>query len=253
MRTEEKDNLTIEGRNPVIECLRSKGPVETLYVLDGCHDGPVETAKRLAKGLDGGIRIKYLSQADMDMISPTGRHQGLIAKLSAREYASVEDILERAGEKGEPPFIVLVDGIEDPHNLGAIIRTAHQVGAHGIIIRENRAVGLSATVARTSAGALEYMPVAKVTNMVKCMEELKQKGLWFVCAEAEGQPMYRVDMKGSIGLVIGSEGKGVSRLVREHCDLSAAIPMKGRIDSLNASVAAGVLCYEVLRQREYSD
>ena len=163
--------------------------------------------------------------------------------------ASSQDGLARAEEKGEPPFILLLDGIEDPHNLGAIIRTANLAGAHGVIVPKHRAVGLTATVAKTSAGALNYTPVAKVTNLVQTMEMLKEKGIWFVCADMNGQRMYDLDLKGPIGLVIGNEGEGVSRLVRENCDFTATIPMKGDIDSLNASVAAGVLAYEIVRQR----
>ncbi len=173
----------------------------------------------------------------------------MIAYAAAYEYAEVEDILKNAREKGEEPFIFLLDNIEDPHNLGAIIRTANLAGAHGVIIPKRRAVGLTATVAKTSAGALNYTPVAKVTNLVGRIEELKKEGLWFVCADMGGESMYRLNLKGSIGLVIGNEGEGVSRLVKEKCDYIASIPMKGDIDSLNASVAAGVLAYEIVRQR----
>ena len=173
----------------------------------------------------------------------------MIAVAAAYEYAEVDDILEIAREKGEPPFLFLLDNIEDPHNLGAIIRTANLAGAHGVIIPKRRAAGLTATVAKTSAGALNYTPVAKVTNLAKTMEELKGRGLWFVCADMDGDAMYDVNLKGPIGLVIGNEGEGVSRLVRETCDFTASIPMRGEIDSLNASVAAGVLAYEIVRQR----
>ena len=182
-------------------------------------------------------------------MSETGKHQGVIAYAAAYEYAQVEDMLEAAREKGEPPFLFLLDGIEDPHNLGAIIRTANLAGAHGVIIPKHRASGLTATVARTSAGALNYTPVAKVTNLGSTIEELKKQGMWFVCADMGGEMMYRMNLKGPIGLVIGNEGSGVSRLVREKCDMTASIPMKGDIDSLNASVAAGVLAYEIVRQR----
>ena len=182
-------------------------------------------------------------------MSETGKHQGVIAYAAAYEYAEVEDILALAKERGEAPFLVLLDGIEDPHNLGAIIRTANQAGAHGVIIPKRRAVGLTATVARTSAGALNYTPVAKVTNLVQTMEELKKEGLWFVCADMDGEVMYRQNLTGPIGLVIGNEGEGVSRLVKETCDFTASIPMNGQIDSLNASVAMGILAYEIVRQR----
>lgn len=237
----------IEGRNAVIEALRSEKPVDKLYILDGCQDGPVMTIKRMAKNKD--IFVKYVAKERLDQLSDTGHHQGVIAMAAAYEYAEVEDILQNAKEKGEAPFIFLLDNIEDPHNLGAIIRTANLAGAHGVIIPKNRAVGLTATVARTSAGALNYTPVARVTNISKTIEELKKEGLWFVCADMGGETMYRLNLTGPIGLVIGNEGEGVSRLVREKCDFVASIPMKGDIDSLNASVAAGVLAYEIVRQR----
>lgn len=239
--------FTIEGRNAVIEAFRAGKTIDKIYVLDGCQDGPVMTIKREAKKQD--TLIKYVTKERLDQLSETGKHQGVIAVAAAYEYAEVEDILRAAEEKGEPPFIILLDNIEDPHNLGAIIRTANLAGAHGVIIPKNRAVGLTATVARTSAGALNYTPVAKVTNLAKTIEELKKKGMWFVCADMDGTLMYQLDLKGPIGLVIGSEGEGVGRLVKEKCDMAASIPMKGDIDSLNASVAAGVLAYEIVRQR----
>ena len=237
----------IEGRNAVIEALRSEKPVDKLYILDGCQDGPVMTIKREAKKHD--TMVKYVTKERLDQMSQTGKHQGVIAVIAAYDYAEVEDILQKAREKGEAPFIFLLDNIEDPHNLGAIIRTANLAGAHGVIIPKNRAVGLTASVARTSAGALNYTPVAKVTNLSKTIEELKKEGMWFVCADMGGTSMYQLDLKGPMGLVIGNEGDGVSRLVREKCDFIASIPMKGDIDSLNASVAAGVLAYEIVRQR----
>ncbi|MCM1100591.1 MAG: 23S rRNA (guanosine(2251)-2'-O)-methyltransferase RlmB [Clostridium sp.] len=237
----------IEGRNAVIEALRSGRPIDKLYILDGCKDGPVMTIKREAAKRD--IKITYASKERLDQMSETGRHQGVIARAAAYEYATVEDILQAAKDKGEAPFVFLLDNIEDPHNLGAIIRTANLAGAHGVIIPENRAAGLTATVARTSAGALNYTPVARVTNLSRTIEELKREGLWFVCADMDGTTMYDLDLKGSVGLVIGNEGDGVSRLVKEKCDMVAAIPMRGDIDSLNASVAAGVLAYEIVRQR----
>ena len=238
---------TIEGRNAVIEALRSGKPVDKIYIQDGCQDGPILTIKREAKKHD--TLIKYVSRERLDQMSDTGRHQGVIAVAGAYEYAQLEDILTAARDRGEPPFLFLLDNIEDPHNLGAIIRTANLAGAHGVIIPKNRAVGLTATVARTSAGALNYMPVARVTNLVKTIEDLKKEGLWFVCADMDGTRMYDLDLRGPIGLVIGSEGEGVGRLVKEKCDMTAAIPMRGNIDSLNASVAAGVLAYEIVRQR----
>lgn len=244
MRYEE---LTIEGRNAVMESFRSGKTIDRLFVLDGCQDGPVRSITREARKHD--TIITYVAKERLDQMSETGKHQGVIAYAAAYEYAQVEDMLKLAEEKGEPPFLFLLDGIEDPHNLGAIIRTANLAGAHGVIIPKRRAAGLTATVARTSAGALNYTPVAKVTNLAATMEELKKKGLWFVCADMGGETMYRLNLKGPIGLVIGNEGEGVGKLVKETCDMTASIPMKGDIDSLNASVAAGVLAYEIVRQR----
>ncbi|MCD8046939.1 MAG: 23S rRNA (guanosine(2251)-2'-O)-methyltransferase RlmB [Clostridiales bacterium] len=243
----ETHEFMIEGRNAVLEAFRSGKTIDRLYVLDGCQDGPVRTIIREAK--KQGSRIDFVTKERLDQLSETKKHQGVIASAAAYEYASVEDILRRADEKGEPPFLILLDGIEDPHNLGAIIRTANLAGAHGVIIPKRRAVGLTATVAKASAGALNYTPVAKVTNLSATIKDLKQKGIWFVCADLNSEIMYRQNLTGPIGLVIGNEGDGVSRLVRETCDLTASIPMKGEIDSLNASVAAGVLAFEVVRQR----
>ena len=244
MRYEE---LTIEGRNAVLEAFRSGKTIDKLFVQDGCKDGPVQTIVREAR--KGDTIINFVPRERLDQMSETGKHQGVIAYAAAYEYVEVEDILKAAEEKGEPPFIFLLDGIEDPHNLGAIIRTANLAGAHGVIIPKRRAVGLTATVARTSAGALNYTPVAKVTNMAATIEDLKKRGIWFVCADMGGESMYRLNLTGPIGLVIGNEGEGVSRLVKEKCDMIASIPMKGDIDSLNASVATGVLAYEIVRQR----
>ena len=239
--------FTIEGRNAVIEAFRSGKPIDKVFILDGCQDGPMVTIRREAKKKD--VMIKYVTKERLDQMSETGKHQGVIAYAAAYEYAEVSDILEKAKEKGEDPFIFILDNIEDPHNLGAIIRTANLAGAHGVIIPKNRAVGLTATVAKASAGALNYTPVAKVTNLSQTIEELKKEGLWFVCADMDGEIMYRQNLTGPIGLVIGNEGEGVGRLVKSKCDLVARIPMQGDIDSLNASVAAGVLAYEVVRQR----
>ena len=196
-----------------------------------------------------GTVINYVKRERLDQMSETGKHQGVIAYIAAYEYGSVEDILKKAEDKGEQPFVIILDDIEDPHNLGAIVRTANLAGAHGVIIPKHRASGLTATVVKASAGAINYTPVAKVTNISKTIEELKEKGLWFVCADMDGTTMYDLDLKGPIGLVIGNEGKGVSRLVKEKCDFIAKVPMFGDIDSLNASVAAGVLAYEIVRQR----
>lgn len=237
----------IEGRNAVLEAYRSGKTIDKLYVLDGCQDGPVKTITREARKHDS--IINYVSRERMDQMSSTGKHQGVIAVSAAYEYAEVEDILRLAEEKGEAPFVFILDGIEDPHNLGAIIRTANLAGAHGVIIPKRRAVGLTPTVAKTSAGAINYTPVAKVTNITNTIKDLKEKGMWFVCADMGGTTMYDLNLTGPIGLVIGNEGDGVSKLVKENCDMIASIPMKGDIDSLNASVAAGVMAYEIVRQR----
>ena len=246
-REQGTDTFVIEGRNAVLEAFRSGRTIDKIYVLDGCQDGPVRTIVREAKKHD--TIVNFVPKERLDSMSETGHHQGVMAYAAAYEYAEVEDILKIAEEKGEPPFLFLLDGIEDPHNLGAIIRTANLAGAHGVIIPKRRAVGLTATVARTSAGALNYTPVAKVTNMAATIEDLKKRGIWFVCADMGGESMYRLNLTGPIGLVIGNEGEGVSRLVKEKCDMIASIPMKGDIDSLNASVATGVLAYEIVRQR----
>lgn len=241
------EETKIEGRNAVLEAFRSGKTVDKLYVLDGCQDGPVRTIIREARKQD--TIINFVTKERLDQLSETGRHQGVIAQSAAYSYAEVEDLLQLARERGEAPFLILLDNIEDPHNLGAIIRTANLAGAHGVIIPKRRAVGLTATVAKASAGAINYTPVAKVTNLTSTIEDLKKEGMWFVCADMGGTRMYDLDLKGSIGLVIGNEGEGVGKLVREHCDMVASIPMKGQIDSLNASVACGVLAYEIVRQR----
>ena len=246
-REQGTDTFVIEGRNAVLEAFRSGRTIDKIYVLDGCQDGPVRTIVREAK--KHGSLINFVTKERLSQLSETGKHQGVIAHAAAYEYSTIDDMLKLAEERGEAPFLILLDNIEDPHNLGAIIRTANLAGAHGVIIPKRRAVGLTATVAKTSAGALNYTPVAKVTNISATIEELKEKGLWFVCADMGGELMYRMNLKGPIGLVIGSEGDGVSRLVKEKCDYIASIPMKGDIDSLNASVAAGVLGYEIVRQR----
>lgn len=244
MRYEE---LTIEGRNAVLEAFRAKRPIDRLFVLDGCQDGPVRSIIREAKKTDA--IITFVQKERLDQISETGKHQGVIAYAAAYEYATIDDMFALAEEKGEPPFFILLDNIEDPHNLGAMIRTANQAGAHGVIIPKRRAVGLTATVAKVSAGAINYVPVAKVTNLANTIDELKERGMWFACADMDGELMYNCNLTGSIGLVIGSEGDGVGRLVKEKCDYITKIPMKGDIDSLNASVAMGILSYEIVRQR----
>lgn len=231
----------------MLEAFRSGKTIDKLYILDGCQDGSISNIKREARRQD--TIINFVTKERLDQLSSTGHHQGVIAQAAAYSYATVEEMLETAREKGEDPFLILLDNIEDPHNLGAIIRTANLAGAHGVIIPKRRAAGLTAVVARASAGALNYTPVAKVTNLTATIKELKEKGLWFVCADMGGETMYELKLTGPIGLVIGNEGEGVSRLVREACDFTASIPMKGNIDSLNASVAAGVLAYEIVRQR----
>ena len=243
----EENETLIEGRNAVLEAFRSGKTIDKLFVLKECKDGPIRSILREAE--KGDTIVNFVTKERLDQMSSTGKHQGVIAQAAAYGYAEVEDILQKAAEKGEAPFLILLDGIEDPHNLGAMIRTANRAGAHGVIIPKNRAVGLTATVARTSAGALNYTPVAKVTNLTRTMEELKKQGIWFVCADMNGESMYKMNLTGPIGLVIGNEGSGVSHLVKEHCDMTASIPMKGDIDSLNASVAMGVLAYEIVRQR----
>ena len=242
------ESRIIEGRNAVLEAFRSGKTIDRLFVLDGCKDGPVQTIMREAKKHKDTV-VSFVKKQRLDQLSETGKHQGVIAYAASYEYAEVDDILAKAAAKNEDPFVIILDGIEDPHNLGAIIRTANLAGAHGVIIPKHRAVGLTATVAKASAGAINYTPVAKVTNIVKTIEELKEKGLWFACADMGGTEMYKLNLKGPIGIVIGNEGSGVSRLVKENCDMIASIPMKGDIDSLNASVAAGILAFEVVRQR----
>ncbi len=245
----ERNENQLEGRNAILEALRNGRDMEKLMVIKGSAEGTIK--RIIAQASKKGVVIQEVSRQKLDELSQTKNHQGVIAVVSAHNYATVEEILEYAQSKGEPPFIVILDGITDPHNLGAIIRSAECAGAHGIIIPKHRSVGLNATVGKTSAGAIEYMPVARVTNIVKTMEQLKKQGLWFACADMKGLDYFDTDMKGAIGVVIGSEGDGVSRLVKENCDFTVAIPMYGKIASLNASVAAGLLLYEVVRQRKF--
>lgn len=243
---DEKESL-LEGRNAIREAFRAGSTIDRLYVQDGLKDGPVMDLVRRAKKADAVV--DYVTKERLDRMSQTGHHQGVIAHAAAYEYAQVEDILNKAKEKGESPFVFVLDGIEDPHNLGAIIRTANLCGAHGVIIPKRRSAGLTAAVARASAGAVSYTPVARVSNLSQTIEELKRAGLWFVCADMDGDIMYDLNLTGPLGVVIGSEGSGAHRLIREKCDMTASIPMRGDIDSLNASVAAGVLAYEIVRQR----
>ncbi len=237
----------IEGRNAVQEALRAGKTADRLYIQDGLRDPGI--GQIVSKVKKQGAAVSYVKKQQLDQMSETGHHQGVILQCSAYEYAAMEDVFRNAEEKGEPPFIFLLDEIEDPHNLGAIIRTANLCGAHGVVIPKHRAVGLTATVVKASAGAINYTPVVKVTNIGKTIDELKERGLWFACADMGGEVMYNCNLTGPIGLVIGNEGAGVSRLVREKCDYIVSVPMKGNIDSLNASVAAGVLAYEIVRQR----
>ena len=237
----------IEGRNAVLEAFRSGRTIERLFILDGCKDGPIQSILREAKKTDAVVQ--FVDKDRLNRMSETKKHQGVIATATAYAYAGIDDILANAEEKGEDPFIILLDNIEDPHNLGAIIRTANLSGAHGVIIPKRRAAGLTATVAKASAGALNYTPVAKVTNLSQTIRELKERGIWFVCADMDGELMYRQNLTGPVGLVIGNEGEGVGRLVKEQCDFTASIPRKGEIGSLNASAAAAVLAYEIVRQR----
>lgn len=238
----------IIGRNPVMEAIRSGRSIDKILIKKGKYEGSVIPIIKKAKS--AGIIIQEVDRSKLDMVAEGENHQGIIAYVSAYEYAAVSDILDRAAEKNEAPFVIICDRITDPHNLGAIIRTANCVGAHGVIIPKRNSAGLNSIVAKTSAGAVEYTPVAKVTNISKTIDDLKKKGLWIAGADMDGEEMYKVDLKGALGLVIGSEGEGISRLVREKCDFIASIPMGGDINSLNASVAAGVLMYEALRQRK---
>ena len=246
-RYREPSENHLEGRNAVLEAFRSGQTVDKLFLQAGLQDGMIMTIAREAR--KAGTVISYVPKEKLNQMSQTGHHQGAIALTASAQYASVEDILKKAADAGEDPFLFLLDGIEDPHNLGAIIRTANLAGAHGVIITKRHSAGLTAVAVRASAGAVNYTPVARVTNLAAAMEELKQKGIWFVCADMGGTAMYDLSLTGPLGLVIGNEGEGVSRLIREKCDMTASIPMYGDIDSLNASVAAGVLAWEALRQR----
>ena len=245
MRYEE---LTIEGRNAVLEAFRAGKPIDRLFILDGCQDGPVKSILREAKKHD--TIITFVPKERLDQMSDTGHHQGVIAYGAAYEYAEVEDMLKAAEEKGEPPFLILLDGIEDPHNLGAIIRTANLAGAHGVIIPKRRSAGLTAVVAKTSAGAVSHVPVARVANLPALLKELKEAGVWVFGTAADGDRLlYDADLKGPAAIVIGSEGDGMGRLVAETCDFKVRIPMRGKLNSLNASAAAAILLYEAVRQR----
>ena len=239
----------IEGRNALTEALKSGRTIDKVFVAAGDTDKALARLSAMAK--DAGAVVVSTDRRKLDMMSPTGAHQGIMAQVAAHEYATVEQILQNAADKGEAPLLVLCDELSDPHNLGAILRTAECAGAHGVIIPKRRSVGLTAVVAKASAGAVEYMKVARVTNITATIEELKKQGVWIFGTAAEGSiPMYRADLKGPAAIVIGSEGDGMSRLVRQSCDVTVSIPMKGRISSLNASNAASILLYEAVRQRQ---
>jgi 23S rRNA (guanosine2251-2'-O)-methyltransferase len=235
------------GRNSVLEALNHGKPLDKVLLKKGHVEGSLKVIA--AKAKERGIPVTEVDKARLDELSESGNHQGVLAFRPAVPYADLEDMLELAKEKGEDPFIVLLEGITDPHNLGAVIRTAEAVGAHGVVIPKRRASGLNAVVAKTSSGAIEHMLIAHVTNMTETIKKLKKLGLWIACADMGGQDLYRVDLSGPLAIVIGSEGTGVSRLVSENCDFQVKIPMRGLIASLNASVAAGVIMYEVLRRR----
>ncbi|MBR2876350.1 MAG: 23S rRNA (guanosine(2251)-2'-O)-methyltransferase RlmB [Clostridia bacterium] len=244
-RENEKD--VIFGRNSVAEAIKSGRPLDSVMVARGERSGSIP--KIVADAKKAGIVIKEVDSKKLDFICGHNNHQGIAAMGAVKEYSTVDDIFSTASERNEEPFIIICDEIEDPHNLGAIIRTAEAAGAHGIIIPKRRSASLSFTVAKTSAGAVEFMHVARVTNIPQTIEELKKRGVWVYCADMDGEPFYNSNLKGAIALVIGSEGNGVGRLVKEKCDVCLSMPMKGKINSLNASVAAGILMYEVSRQR----
>lgn len=245
-RENEKD--VIFGRNSVAEAIKSGRPLDSVMVARGDRSGSIP--KIVADAKKAGIVIKEVDAKKLDFICGHNNHQGIAAMGAVKEYSSIEDIFATAEERNESPFIIICDEIEDPHNLGAIIRTAEAAGAHGVIIPKRRSASLSFTVAKTSAGAVEFMHVARVTNIPQTIDELKKHGVWVYCADMDGEPFYKSNLKGAIALVIGSEGNGVGRLVKEKCDVTLSMPMKGKINSLNASVAAGILMYEVSRQRD---
>lgn len=248
---EEREELPegmIEGRNAVTEALKSGRVIDKVYIASGDTDKAL--GRLAAQAKEAGAVIVQTDRRKLDLMSPTGAHQGIIAAVAAHDYASVDDILARAERRGETPLIVICDELSDPHNLGAIVRTAECAGAHGVIIPKRRSVGLTAVVAKASAGALEYMPVARVSNIPAAMEDLKKRGVWICGTAADGDTeLYKADLKGPTAIVIGNEGDGMSRLVSEHCDFRVSIPMRGEISSLNASAAAAILLYEAVRQR----
>jgi len=244
----QRDDMII-GRNAVLELLKSGRTVDSVLMSSGDKKGTI--VQIMAKCREKGIVLKEVSSVKLDFMCAKGNHQGVIALCAVHEYASLDDIFEAAEKKGQPPFIIICDEIEDPHNLGAIIRTAEAVGANGLIIPKRRSASLSFSVAKASAGATEYLPVVKVSNLVQTIEELKQRGVWIFGAHMEGNPWCKADLKGSVAIVIGSEGNGIGNLIKQKCDLLLSLPMSGKINSLNASVAGGILMYEVARQRVY--
>jgi 23S rRNA (guanosine2251-2'-O)-methyltransferase len=243
------EGLQLEGRNAVLEALNHDKPIDKIFMKKGEIEGTLKVIA--AKAREKGIIVQEVDKTKMEQLTKSNNSQGVIAMCPAHEYCEVEDILAKAREKGEDPFIIVLDEITDPHNLGAVIRTADACGAHGVIIPKRRAVGLSAIVSKTSAGALEFVPVARVTNIAREIERLKKENIWVACADMDGEPYFKTNLKGAIAVVIGSEGEGVSRLVKEKCDFSVGIPMYGQISSLNASVSAGLIMYEVVRQRKF--
>lgn len=247
-RENQNEKDIIFGRNSVQEAIKAGRPLDSVMVARGERSGSVP--KILADAKNAGIPIKEVDRKKLDFLCGHANHQGVIAMGAVKAYSSVDDIFEKAAQKGEPPFIIVCDEIEDPHNLGAIIRTAEAAGAHGVIVPKRRSAPLSFAVAKTSAGAVEFMHVARVTNIPQTLDELKERGVWIYCADMDGETFYNADLKGAVALVIGSEGKGVGRLVKEKCDVILSMPMKGQINSLNASVAAGILMYEISKQRD---
>ena len=242
-----ENNDIIFGRNPVREALLSGREIDSLLVARGERQGSVRVIIEMCR--EKGVPVRDVAPIKLDSLCPGGSHQGVAAYVAAHEYSSVDDIFALAASRGEPPLIVLCDGLSDPHNLGAVIRTCDAAGDHGVIIPKRRAAGLTWAVDKASAGALEYVPVARVTNLTSCISELKEKGVWVCAADMDGQPMVKSDMTGPLAIVIGGEDGGISRLVRESCDFAVAIPMRGRINSLNASCACAVMLYEAIRQR----
>lgn len=243
------EEFRIEGRNPVMEAIQSGREIDKIWISKGEREGSIRRIIAIAK--ESKIVVQEVEKSKLDEISETGRHQGIIAFAAAHEYVEVEEILERARQKQEDPFIIIAENITDPHNLGALIRTANAAGAHGVIIPKRRSVGLTATVAKASAGAIEYVPIAKVTNITRTIEDLKKENIWVAAADMDGEIYFKSNLTGPLALVVGSEGEGISRLVKEKCDFVVSMPMYGEINSLNASVAGSLLMYEVVRQRRF--